>query len=228
MYLIIVGAGDIGTPLIDIATRSGNEVVIIEQDSERADAIASNYDCLVLNADATNIDAFEKAGADQADAIISTTGDDATNVMTSLLGNEFEIPHVLTVVHNTEHRELFRRIGVHTMENPETLIADHLYRSVERPAIKDYLRIGEQAEVFEITVTDDAPLVGMSVNEAANQERIPENVLFVAIERDGAEKPITPSGETVFDAGDLVTIYSGFGADPDLTDLFGHYENHLE
>ncbi|TKX51851.1 TrkA family potassium uptake protein, partial [Halorubrum sp. SP3] len=27
MYLIIIGAGDIGTPLIDIATKSGNEVV---------------------------------------------------------------------------------------------------------------------------------------------------------------------------------------------------------
>lgn len=44
MYLIIVGAGDIGSPLIDIATRSGNEVVVIEQDAERADEIAREYD----------------------------------------------------------------------------------------------------------------------------------------------------------------------------------------
>ncbi|MFB6202527.1 MAG: NAD-binding protein, partial [Halorhabdus sp.] len=36
MYIIIVGAGDIGTPLIDIATRSGNEVVVIERDTQRA------------------------------------------------------------------------------------------------------------------------------------------------------------------------------------------------
>jgi trk system potassium uptake protein TrkA len=38
MYLIIVGAGDIGMPLIDTATRSGNEVAVIE----RADALTSS------------------------------------------------------------------------------------------------------------------------------------------------------------------------------------------
>ncbi|MGM0372568.1 MAG: potassium channel family protein, partial [Halobacteriota archaeon] len=135
MYLIIVGAGDIGTPLIEIATAAGNEVVVIERDEARADLIASEYDCLVLNADATNIDTFEEAGAGKADAIISTAEHDATNVMTSLLAEEYEIPHILSVVHNTDHRDLFQRIGVQTMENPEELIADHLYRAVERPAI---------------------------------------------------------------------------------------------
>ncbi|MDR5655819.1 TrkA family potassium uptake protein [Halodesulfurarchaeum sp. HSR-GB] len=227
MYLIIVGAGDIGTPLIDIATAAENEVVVIERDEARADFIASEYDCLVLNADATNIDTFADAGAAKADAIISTAEHDATNVMTSLLAKEFGIPHVLSVMHNTDHRELFRRIGVQTMENPEDLIADHLYRAVERPAIKDFLRIGEDAEVFEITVTEDAELAGMSIGEAAEQSRIPEDVLFVAIDRDDCDRPITPGGDTVLQAGDLVTVYSGFGASPELTDLFGHYEDHL-
>ncbi|AOW79558.1 TrkA-N domain protein [Halodesulfurarchaeum formicicum] len=227
MYLIIVGAGDIGTPLIDIATAAENEVVVIERDTSRADFIASEYDCLVLNADATNIDTFADAGAEKADAIISTAEHDATNVMTSLLAKEFEIPHVLSVMHNTDHRELFRRIGVQTMENPEDLIADHLYRAVERPAIKDFLRIGEDAEVFEITVTEDAELAGMTIGEAAEQSRIPDDVLFVAIDREGCDRPITPGGDTVLQAGDLVTVYSGFGASPELTDLFGHYEDHL-
>lgn len=36
MYIIIVGAGDIGTSLIDIATQSGNEVVVIERDEKQA------------------------------------------------------------------------------------------------------------------------------------------------------------------------------------------------
>ncbi len=228
MYLIIVGAGDIGTPLIDIATQSGNEVVVIEWDEDRADAVASEYDCLVLNADATTLETFEEAGADRADAIISTAEHDATNVMTSLLADEFGIPHVLSVVHNTDHRNLFRRIGVHTMENPEDLIADHLYRSVRRPAIKDFLRIGEEAEVFEITVTDDADLAGMTIREAAGEDLIPADVLIVAIEREESERPITPGGDTELRSGDLVTVYSGFGADPELTDLFGHFEDHLE
>ncbi len=34
MYIITIGASDIGTPLIDIATQSGNEVVVIERDKK--------------------------------------------------------------------------------------------------------------------------------------------------------------------------------------------------
>lgn len=225
MYLIIVGAGDIGTPLIDIATRSGNEVVVIERDPERADRVASAYDCLVLNADATTKETLEDAGAARADGIISTTDQDATNVMISLLAEEFDIPSVLSVVHNPEHMELFRRIGVNTMENPQQLIAQHLYRSVARPAIVDFMRIGDDAEVFEIEVTEGAPIAGKTLIEANDEGLIPGNVLIVALEREGEGPPVTPRGSTRIDPGDLVTVYSGFGADPDLTDLFGHFED---
>ncbi|QSG15244.1 potassium channel family protein [Halapricum desulfuricans] len=227
MYLIIVGAGDIGTPLIEIATRSGNEVVVIERDDAKANRVASEYDCLVLNADATVRETLEDAGADQADAVISTTDQDATNVMVCLLAQEFDVPSILSVVHNPEHMDLFRQIGVNTMENPQQLIAEHLYRSIARPAIVDYMRISEEAEVFEITVTEDAPIVGKTLQEAAAGD-LSDDILVVAIEREGTDKPITPRGNTRIEAGDLLTVYSAVGANPEITDIFGHYEDTTE
>ena len=225
MYIIIVGAGDIGTPLIDIATRAGNEVVVIEKESQKADTIAGEYDCMVLNADATTKDTLADAGAERADAIISTTDQDATNVMICLLAKELEIPGVTSVVHNPEHMNLFRQIGVNTIENPQQLIAGYLYRAVARPAIVDYMRIGEDAEVFEITVTEDAPIAGKSLTEAGEEGILPNDSLIVAIEREGEDKPQTPRGDTRIEVGDLLTVYSATGADPDLTDVFGHYED---
>ncbi|QLG27416.1 TrkA family potassium uptake protein [Halorarum halophilum] len=228
MYIIIVGAGDIGTPLIDVATRFGNEVVVIERERKKADQIADEYDCLVLNADATIKKTLEDAGAEQADAIISTTDQDATNIMICLLSKELEIPAILSVVHSPEHMGLFRQIGVNTMENPQQLIAEYLYRAVARPAIVDYLRIGEEAEVFEIDVTAGAPIAGKTLNEAANEGIIPDDVLIVAIEREGDDPPITPRGDSLIKPDDLLTVYSGFGADPELTDVFGHYEDRVD
>jgi trk system potassium uptake protein TrkA len=225
MYIIIVGAGDIGSPLIDIATKAGNEVVVIERDEQRANTIASDYDCLVLHADATVKETLKNAGAEQADAIISTTDQDATNIMICLLAKELEIPSVMSVVHNPEHMGLYRQIGVNTMENPQELIAEYLYRAVARPAIVDYLRIGEEAEVFEITVAEDAPIAGKTLIEAAEAELIPDDVLIVAIEREGESPPVTPRGKTEIHAEDLLTVYSAFGATPELTDIFGHYED---
>jgi trk system potassium uptake protein TrkA len=227
MYIVIVGAGDIGRPLIEIAVADGNEVVVVEHDDRRADRIASDHDCLVINADATVKDTLEDAGATHADAIISTTDQDATNIMVCLLSKELEVENIVSVVHNPEHMSVFRQIGVHTIENPQRLIAEYLYRSVRRPSIIDYMRVGEQAAVFEISVDDDAPVAGTTLNEAASEGLITDDILIVAVEREGEDDslPITPRGSTTIEPGDVLTVYSAKGATPDVTDLFGHFED---
>ncbi|WP_440007948.1 potassium channel family protein [Halomicrococcus sp. SG-WS-1] len=226
MYIIIVGAGEIGTPLIEMATRQGNEVVVIEYDWERADHAASEYDCLVLNDDATSKDTLIDAGAEDADALISTTDQDATNIMICLLANELDIPTVVSVVHNPNHMGVFRQIGVQTMENPQQLIAEYLYRAVKRPAIIDFMQLGDSAEVFEIAIAEDAPIAGKTLQEADDEGLLAEDVLIVAIEQPGDEPPITPKGGTRIEAGDILTVYSASGATPEVTDVFGHYEDH--
>ena len=228
MYVIIVGAGDIGTPLIDIATRGGNEVVVIERNTVRAEATADDFDCLVLNDDATAKDVLADAGADRADAVISTTDQDATNIMVCLLAREFSVPDVVSVVHTPEHMNVFEQIGVNTMENPQRLIAEHLYRAVERPSVVDFMRIGEHAEVFEIAVGEDAPIAGRTLVEADEVGLLHEDMLVVAVEREGDDDPITPRGNTRIEAGDLLTVYSATGATPETTDVFGHYRDHVD
>ena len=225
MYIIVVGAGNIGFPLIDVATADENEVVVIEQDPEKADRAASEFDCLVLNDDATEMATLEDAGVDRADALLSTTDQDATNIMVCLLGKERDVPAIVSVVHNPEHMNLFRRIGVNTMENPQSLIAEYLYRAVKRPSIKDYMRVGDTAEVFEITVDEDAPIANKTLIEADEAGLLPHGALVVAIERNGEADPITPQGGTEVHAGDLLTVYSQDGATPDVTNAFGHYED---
>jgi trk system potassium uptake protein TrkA len=224
MYIVIVGAGNIGSPLIEIATDGGNEVVVIEKNQQRADRAASEFDCLVLNEDATTKETLLDAGI--ADALISTTDQDATNVMVSLLAKELDVPHIVSVVHDPEHMDLFRRIGVNTMENPQRLIAEHLYRAVQRPSIVDYMRIGEHAEVFEIRVSEDADIAEKTIQESAAEGLLGEDMLIVALERDGNEHPITPRGTTRIEVGDLVTVYSAEGATPEVTDVFGHFEDY--
>ena len=229
MYVIVVGAGDIGTPLIDIATGSGNDVVVIERNTERAEAAADDFDCLVLNNDATVKDTLMDAGIDRADALISTTDRDATNIMVCLLAGEFSVPDVVSVVHNPEHMSVFEQIGVNTMENPQRLIAEYLYRAIERPSVIDFMRIGETAEVFEIIVSDDAPIAGRTLVDADREGLLHDEMLIIAIERNGAEnpdaEPITPRGDTRIERGDLLTVYSATGATPETTDVFGHYKD---
>lgn len=220
MYVIVVGAGNIGRPLVEIATGGGHEVVVIEHDHNRAVSLAGDFDCLVLEADATIQETLVEAGADEADAIISTTDHDATNIMVCLLAQELDIPQLVSVVHRPEDIPVFHQIGVHAMENPQRLIAQYLYRAVHSPAVRDHMRIGEHAEIFEIEVTDDAPIAGRTLQEANERGLLPGEVLVVAIDRPGAPKPLVPRGETRLQAGDCAVIYSTSGAEEGIVAAF--------
>ena len=226
MHILIIGAGEIGGPLTQMATYGGNEVVVIERDEEKAQITARTHDCLVINEDATTQETLENAGIERADALISTTDSDATNIMVCLLAKEFEVPGIVSVVHNPEHMALFQRISVNTIENPQRLIAEYLYRAVKRPTIVDFMRIGETAEVFEIVVEETAPVANKTLQEIASRGLFGEDVLVVAIERNGEGEPITPRGGTRIQPGDILTVYSASGATPEVTDIFGHHEDH--
>lgn len=218
MYLIVVGAGDIGSSLLDIAIRNENEVVVIEKDRERADYAAGEFDCLVLNDDATSLETLEDAGADRADAIISTTDEDAINIMVLLLAQDLDIPSLVSVVHNPDHMSVFRRIGANVIENPQRLIAEYLFRAVQRPSVKDFMRLAGGAEVFEITVTEAAPIAETTLKEADADGLFDEETLVVALQRDG--EVITPRGDTEIRTGDLVTVFSRKGITPAVMHVF--------
>lgn len=226
MHFIIVGAGNVGSLLVDLASQSGNEVVVVENDKIRTNEIANNYDCLVLNADATKESTLQDAGANRADALISTTELDATNLFVSLLATELEIPTVVSVLHQPEHRGLFRRMGVNAVESPHQLAAKSLYRTAWEPAISDYMTVTDDAGVFKIGVAEDAPIEGKTLREARSADILPDDVRVVAIIPDGDDEPQIARPATQIKFGDNVTVYSDRGADPAVTDLFGYVEDY--
>ncbi|GAD52383.1 LOW QUALITY PROTEIN: Trk system potassium uptake protein TrkA [Halarchaeum acidiphilum MH1-52-1] len=220
MYIIVVGAGTIGSQVIELVTREQNEVVVIEENPERANAVSRDYDCLVVNADATEKETLEQASADGADAIIATTEEDAVNIMVLLLARDIGIPSLVSVVQNPDHMNLFRQLGANVLENPQRLIAEYLVRAVQRPSIKDFMSLGGGAEVFEITVTDEAQWPERRLSEAGEAGLLPDGVLVIAIERDG--NIVTPRGDTEIRAGDLATVFSRDGVtDPVMRQFTG-------
>ena len=222
MYVVVVGAGQIGSQVIDLLTRSGTEIVVVEIDAERAEAVSREYDCLVLNADATVKETLEDAGTDRADAVITTTDQDATNIMVMLLAGDFDVASKVSVVQNHEHMQLFRRIGVNVLENPQRLIAEYLVRAVQRPSVKDFMTLADDAEVFEIIVSEEAPIAGRTLIEADADGLLDEDILVVALERD--DEVHTPRGNTTVEVGDLATVFSKRGITPDVMRVFTGHE----
>lgn len=205
MYLIVVGAGKIGSNFIELATKDGNDVVVIEEDEHVANEVADEYDCRVLNADAAQDEVLVDAGIEKADAVISTTNRDSANIMVMLLAQEHDVPSLVSVVRDPEHDDIFGKIGVNVIENPQRLIADYLYHSVRYPAVKDFMDIGKQTELVQITVDEGAPVAGVDLTTARRQGLVTEDTVVVAVER--GDEVLTPKGNTELRVGDVVTVF---------------------
>lgn len=220
MYIIIVGAGGIGSTLLDLAANRGENVVMIESDTDKADEISRKHDCLVLNADATSEEILNDAGAQKADALIATTSDDATNLMIITLGKELNVPSLVSVVNNKAHAEMFRKLGANIMQNPDEIVSKHLYEAVKRPKIRDFLNISGNAEIFVASVTEKSAMINKSIEEFGRESSVLEGSLVVAVERE--EELLIPTGETEIKAGDLITVFSKEGAsDEEISKLTG-------
>lgn len=226
MYLVIVGAGDTGTSLIDLAVNEGNEVVVIEQNRKRAEAASDQFDCLVLHDDATNNGTLTDAGVDRADAVISTTDVDAVNIMVMLLAREHDVPNLVSVVHDRDHIPIFEQIGATLVENPQQLIASHLYHSVRYPGVLDFIDLGDNTELIETTVESGSLIAGQLLATAKEDGLLPEEALIVALKR--GEEIISPKGGTRLDPGDEVTIITHDADLKDTVDVFTADESHTE
>jgi len=206
MFIIVVGAGSIGSSLIDIATKEKNNVVVIETNEARAKEISNKYDITVLNGNATLVETVREAGSERADALIATTSDDAVNLMVVSIAERLKIPSIVSVVNDKDHAEFFRRLGINVLENPEDVVANHLYTAVKRPEVKDFTILSQGDQIFRLTANEGSPLVEKTFSQITSRGIIPANILVIAVERAGKKE--IPTGETVIAEGDVLTLFS--------------------
>ncbi len=206
MYMIIVGAGSIGTSLIDLSVKEKNNVVVIDSSPERGRDISSKYDVTVLAGNATSAETLREAGSERADALIVTTSDDAVNLMVVSIAADLGIPSIVSVVNDEDHADFFRKLGANVMENPEDVVAHHLYNAVKRPSVQDFAMLPQDAQIFRLQVGAESPLIDRSVSDAVKREILPASMRILAIDREGDQS--IPSDDTVVEENDVLTFFS--------------------
>ncbi len=206
MYMIIVGAGSIGTSLIDLSVKEKNNVVVIDSSPERGRDISSKYDVTVLTGNATSAETLREAGSERADALIVTTSDDAVNLMVVSIAADLGIPSIVSVVNDEDHADFFRKLGANVMENPEDVVAHHLYNAVKRPSVQDFAMLPQDAQIFRLQVGAESPLIDRSVSDAVKREILPASMRILAIDREGDQS--IPSDDTVVEENDVLTFFS--------------------
>ena len=201
MFIVIVGAGGIGRRLTEIALKDGNHnVIVIDKEQERCEEIARKYDAIAINADATQEDSLDESEIKKADVLVTTTGDDAVNLMVVSLAKNKGVKHLVSVVNQEESKPMYMEKGVKMVKSPNVVMAEHLYKSIKHPTVEEYMNVGKYAEIFRLPMDPNSKLSGRTINEIG----LPKKSLIVAVERD--HKFIIPTDDIELSSGDKVTV----------------------
>jgi trk/ktr system potassium uptake protein len=201
MRVAIAGAGNVGQHAANSLLEAGHEVLLIEQNQNVVDRATVDKRIEWYVGDACEVASLREAGLDTCEVLVAATGDDEDNLVVSLLAKqEFAIPRVIARVNHPKNEWMFtENWGVDLFVSTPTLITAMVEEAVSVGRLVEILRFeGGLARLVEVTLADDAGVVGRSIAEIS----LPRDATIVAILRD--EHLEVPRGDTVFAPGDEV------------------------
>ena len=211
MRVVIAGAGSVGRSIANELLANNHEVTLIDRQPS-AMRIASVADAEWLLADACELSTLSQAKVDECDVIVAATGDDKANLVVSLLAKtEFGVPRTVARVNNPRNEWMFDEAwGVDVAVSTPRIMTAMVEEAV---SVGDLVKIftfhQSGADILEVTLPSDAPLVGTRVGQVV----WPTDTVLAAIVRDTS--PIAPSPDDTLEAGDELLIVAGRDADPD-------------
>jgi trk system potassium uptake protein TrkA len=201
MRVAIAGAGNVGLHVADALSRSGHEVLLIEQDRNVVARTTAPAGVEWHVGDACEVASLKDAHLETCDVMVAATGDDEDNLVVSLLAKqEFGMPRVIARVNHPKNEWMFsENWGVDVFVSTPQLITAMVEEAVSVGKLVEILRFEHGlARLVEVTLADDSPVVEQTIAQVA----IPREATIVAILRE--DHLVVPRGETVFEAGDEV------------------------
>lgn len=201
MRVLIIGGGRVGKALAERLEDRDEEVVIIENDPDRMEALR-DQGFTVKCGDGTDRRFLREAGADNAAVVAATTHDDDVNLLVSQLArNTFDVDTVVARVTEPANEDAFDDLDVEGIPSPMAA-AWAMDNAIERPAIAEWMTtLGRDGDVQEATVTAEA-VSGRRVVDVSDD--LPEEVHLALLSR-GGESHI-PHADDVLEAGDRITF----------------------
>jgi trk system potassium uptake protein TrkA len=215
MYIVIGGAGKVGSSLAKKLANKGHTVAVVEKNREKCRRLAEDRsDILVINGDACDIRYLEEAGIQRADILAAVTGDDDDNlVMCQLAMETYQVPRTVARVNDPRNERIFQALGIDALSST-TIIT----RLIEEEATTgdvitlQALKKGSVALV-EMDLPKNSPIAGKRVSELG----FPKGIVLVSIIRD--DEVIVPRGNTEIKSGDMVIALTSPDKEQDLRDI---------
>ena len=196
MYIIIVGCGRVGQQLSQLLQKEGHNVVIIDRKQEAFERLGKMFNGLTITGDGSDLGVLKEAGIEKADAFVSVTDSDKSNIMIAQIGQKiFKVPRVITRVYEPDLAEVYRGLGLKIISGT-MLIAARIRDRIIESHLSSYLTESGYLGVLEISVSSE--LEGKKIEEV----NIPGEFLVVVMRKNN--HPVIPRPDSILTKGDHI------------------------
>jgi trk system potassium uptake protein len=204
MYVIIVGAGQVGYYLTKTLLSKGHEITLVDWNYARVQLLIQELGGTVMYASGSSIDGLEKAGCSRADVIVAVTGDDEDNLVICQLGKKyFNVPKAIARINNPKNERVFKELGVGTTISGTTSISEAIERYVAKQQLSTLLTFDHnEMALLEAELAVDSPVVGKKICDIS----LPYECIIALILR--GRNVVFVKGDTILEARDMVIAIS--------------------
>jgi voltage-gated potassium channel len=203
-HVILCGWGRVGRSIERHLTGAGVDVVVVEADPERAEAVPGLWVC----GDATDDAVMTAAGLERAASMVTAVDSDAANLFITLSARDRRDDlFIVSRVRDDANEAKLRQAGANRIVNPQEIGGGRIAALALAPNVADFLDVvmhdgSLEFRLADITVPESSPLAGKSLREAHVRDRT--GALVLAIRNEDGEFTTNPAPESVLGQGDVL------------------------
>lgn len=200
MYIIIVGAGNVGYYLAKTLLNAGHEVLLIERDKRRCALLRDEFGEVVMRGRGDEIRIMREAGADRADIVVACTGDDEDNLIISQIAKwYFNVPRTVARINDPRNEGIFQQLGIDATVSSTNIIYHLIEQELETGEVIPLAALKRgNIEIVDVELTTRSPVIGKRIRDLP----LPPNALIVCVIRQ--DNAILPHADTVLEPHDSV------------------------
>lgn len=210
--VLLVGGGNLGFKLAKALEGLSIHTKLIEKSPDRCRELAEQLDkVIVLHGDGSEQGILEEENVRDMDVVATLTGDEETNILTSLLAQRLGAQKTVTRISKFSYFPLVSAIGLDHIVSSRLAAINTILQHVRRGKVLSAMALkGEEAEVLEAVALETSDVVGKPLRNIS----FPKGALVVSIIR--ADEVIIPTGDSVIQPEDRIIILSTRQAIPQV------------
>jgi trk system potassium uptake protein TrkA len=223
LRIVIVGAGEIGFSVARNLSQDGNDVVLVEENPERAAKAENELDVMVVRGNGARPNVLEKAGVRPdggVEMLIACSSRDEVNILACWIARKMGVERVISRAVGLEFTDTdawSRELGIDMMVSPERSVAREIVNLLETQSAVYSSEFDERAGVYAFRVDEESPACGATLLELRRGN--PKLVtIIVYVQREDAG--FIPGATDELRAGDLCYSFCYLDQIQEISELY--------